>query len=254
LSVFGLDLSIFLMAVGVTALAGLVKGAVGFAMPMIMISGLASFLPGEQALAALILPTLLANGVQALRQGPAAAIAAVRDYWRMIATLVVFVLLTAQAVPQMPQALLLGALGLPIVLFALSQLAGRQIRFDARNRGRAEVLSGLVGGIYGGLSGVWGPPTIALLVSLDAGKRESVRVQGVVYMIGSAALLAGHAGSGVITPDRLWLSAGLVLPAMSGLWLGFAIQDRLDPARFRRWTLVVLAITGLNLVRRALTL
>ncbi|MCV2865639.1 sulfite exporter TauE/SafE family protein [Albidovulum sediminicola] len=247
------EIWLYLAAASVALFAGVVKGAVGFAMPMIMISGLASFMPAEQALVALILPTLLTNAVQALRQGAGEAWASVRDYKRMIATLVIFVLLTAQAVPLIPQAVLLGALGVPIVAFALTQLAGRQIRFDAKNRGLVEVLTGVVGGVYGGVSGVWGPPIIALLVSLEAEKRESVRVQGVVYSIGSVALLAGHLGSGVITMDRLGLSVWLLPPALAGLWFGFAIQDRLDARRFRRWTLVVLAITGLNLIRRALS-
>ena len=42
-------------------LAGTVKGAVGFAMPMVMISGLSSLMAPELALAALILPTLLCS-------------------------------------------------------------------------------------------------------------------------------------------------------------------------------------------------
>src|SRR5690606_5938649 len=145
-------------------------------------------------------------------------------------------------------------LGLPIVVFALTQLAGWQLRFQARNRGRAEISTGVVGGFFGGISGVWGPPTIALLLSLGVDKRESVRVQGVVYLIGAAALALAHTGSGVLNARSLPLSAALVLPAMAGLWVGFAIQDRLDAARFRRWTLVVLAISGANLLRRACSL
>ncbi|MFB1024878.1 MAG: sulfite exporter TauE/SafE family protein, partial [Octadecabacter sp.] len=58
----------------VAVLAGLVKGVVGFAMPMIFISGLTLVLPPEQALAALIVPTLVTNGWQALRQGIGSAI------------------------------------------------------------------------------------------------------------------------------------------------------------------------------------
>ena len=48
--------------------AGVVKGMVGFAMPMIMISGMGSFVSPELALAGLILPTLVTNGWQAMRQ------------------------------------------------------------------------------------------------------------------------------------------------------------------------------------------
>ena len=41
----------FWVAVGVTLLAGFVKGVAGFAMPLIMISSFSAFLPPEQALA-----------------------------------------------------------------------------------------------------------------------------------------------------------------------------------------------------------
>jgi hypothetical protein len=30
------------------------------------------------------------------------------------------------------------------------------------------------------------------------------------------------------------------------------LQDRLDPVRFRRWTLILLALTALNLLRKAI--
>ena len=60
-------------AVLVVLVAGVVKGMVGFAMPMIMISGLSFFLPPELALAGLLFPTVATNGFQALRQGAAAA-------------------------------------------------------------------------------------------------------------------------------------------------------------------------------------
>ena len=55
----------FLIALG----AGLVKGVVGFAMPTILISGLSSFMAPDLALACLIVPTVLTNAWQALRQG-----------------------------------------------------------------------------------------------------------------------------------------------------------------------------------------
>ena len=65
-----LDLTSFeiTLAMLVTLVAGFVKGAVGFATPTIMISGLGSFLAPEIALAGLILPTLVNNVMQALRQ------------------------------------------------------------------------------------------------------------------------------------------------------------------------------------------
>jgi uncharacterized protein len=250
----GTDPILLLLASAITLVAGTVKGAVGFAMPMIMISALASFLPADQALAALILPTLATNLAQATRQGWRAAWTSIVEYRRLLVSLCLVIAVSAQLVPYVPQAALLMALGVPIVIFAVTQLLGWQARFHPSNRARAEITAGVVGGIFGGISGIWGPPTIALLLSLDVDRRENLRVQGVVYLIGAVILTAAHLASGVLNEKTLPLSLALTVPSMIGLWIGFAIHDRLDQQRFRRWTLMVLVITGLNLVRRALTL
>lgn len=249
---FDLPPHILLGVIAVTLFASLVKGAVGFGMPMLMISGLASLLPAHEALAALILPTFVTNLVQAFRQGLRPALTSLYNWRRHVITLCLFIAISSQLVVAIPSAVLLGTLGLPITLFALSQLAGRQLRFPAHNRPRAEIASGAIAGFYGGLSGVWGPPLIALLISFHVEKRESVRVQGVVYLIGSVMLVAGHLRSGILNAQTAPLSAALVLPALLGLGAGFTLHDRLDAARFRRWTLIILTLAGLNLLRRAL--
>jgi len=43
-----------------------------------------------------------------------------------------------------------------------------------------------------------------------------------------------------------------LVPALAGLWLGFQVQDRMDQEAFRKATLVVLVVAGLNLVRRGI--
>ena len=146
----------------------------------------------------------------------------------------------------------MGLLGVPVLAFAGVQLAGRSLALRVEHRGRAEVASGLVAGFYGGISGVWGPPVIVYLLSIKADKTESVRVQGVVYLIGAVVLVASHLHSGLLNAQTLPFSAVMMIPAMAGLWVGFRLQDRMDAARFRRWTLVLLLLSGANLVRGAL--
>lgn len=238
-------------AIAVTLFASFVKGVVGFAMPMIMISGLGSFLPAEVALALLILPTVATNASQSLRQGMAAALASLVRFWRMVLCILIFIALSAQLVLMIPQALFFALLGLPIMGFALSQLAGWQPIIAPAHRTRAELVTGVIAGLYGGISGIWGPPVLVYLLAIGAGKQENIRVQGVVFLLGAVVLLVAHLHSGVLTQDRLLLSGLMVPPAMLGLWLGYQVQDRLDAGRFRRWTLVVLVITAANLLRRA---
>lgn len=239
-------------AAAVTLLAGFVKGAIGFAMPMIMMSAFSSFLPAPLALALLILPTLVTNLAQAFRQGPTAAGDSARHFRLHIGAVVVALALSSQFVTVIPKALMTGLLGAPILAFALWQLAGRPMRLAIANRPRAELVLGLIGGLYGGISGIWGPPLIVLLLSLDTEKQEMLRVQGVVFLIGSIALTAAHLASGVLNAQTLPLSALMVVPALVGNRLGLAVQDRLDAGRFRHWTLILLALTGANLLRQAL--
>ena len=67
-------------AFGIALVAGFIKGVVGFAMPLVLISGLTFFLPPELALAGLIFPTVATNLFQALRQGFSAAWASTKMF------------------------------------------------------------------------------------------------------------------------------------------------------------------------------
>lgn len=241
------------LAFAIALFAGFVKGAVGFAMPMIMISGLGSFLPPEVALAALIVPTVVTNIWQALRNGLAAAIATTRQIAVYVGIVLIFIAGSAQLVAVLPGWALFLLIGLPATVFAGAQLIGWRLHLRPEHRRRAEVIIGAVAGFFGGLSGVWGPPTVIYLTALNTPKTESIRAQGVVYGLGAVALLVAHLNSGILNRETAPLSVMLLIPAILGLLLGFWVQDRLDQDRFRRATLLVLVIAGLNLIRRGLT-
>ncbi len=247
-----LALPVLLAALGIGLVAGVVKGMVGFAMPMIMISGLSSLIPPELALAGLILPTLVTNGMQALRQGAGAAWQSVKRFRLFLLVGLVFLLGAAQLVTELPVRWLLLAIGLPITLFAMLQLAGWQLRLAPGTRPGLEAGIGAFAGFIGGLSGVWGPPTVAYLTAIGTEKTEQMRVQGVIYGLGALALTVAHIGSGVLNERSVWFSVMLLPTAVCGMWIGSRIQDRIDQRAFRRATLAVLLVAGLNLVRRAL--
>ncbi|WP_425072080.1 sulfite exporter TauE/SafE family protein [Sagittula sp. S175] len=233
--------------------AGVVKGMVGFAMPMILISALSSFMPPEVALAGLILPTLVTNGMQALRQGFAAAWQSVKRFRLFLGVGLVFMLASSQLVAVLPSHILLLCIGGPVVLFALTQLAGWQLRIAPGTRTMAEAGIGAFAGFIGGMSGVWGPPTVAYLTALGTEKKEQMRVQGVIYGLGAVALTGAHVTSGILNAQTASFSAMLLPTAIAGMLVGNRIQDRIDQVAFRRATLFVLLIAGLNLVRRGLT-
>lgn len=249
--VLQIPVALLVAAVMVTLVAGFIKGAVGFAMPMVMISGISTFLPADTALAMLILPTLLTNGLQAFRQGGAAVWSSVVRFRVFLLVGLVALVASAQLYRFLSDRLLFALIGGPVFVFSLLQLVGWRPVIADKSQRMAEGLIGAVAGLAGGISGVWGPPTVLYLTAIGTPKSDQMRVQGVIYGLGAVVLLIAHVQSGVVTTQTLPLSALMLIPALAGMWVGLRFHDRLDPARFRRATLAILMIAGLNLVRKA---
>ncbi len=232
------------------AAGGFAKGVIGFALPLIALSAMGSFLPYDVAVALLILPTLVSNVFQSLRNGLGAAWGSLRVYWRLNLILALSIGLSAQLVVALPDRLLFGTLGAAISGFGISQLAGWRPSFPAARRGAVEASVGLVGGFFGGIAGIWGPPVVMYLLAAGAPRVEMIRAQALSFLLGSLVLIAAHLRSGVLDGLTAPMSAWLVPPTLAAMFAGYLVQDRLDQERFRRVTLYVLVAAGLNLLRR----
>ncbi len=234
----------------VTFAAGFVKGAVGFAMPLVMISGLGLFLEPRLAIAGIILPIVVSNFMQVARFGLAEAKSAIAEYWRYVLIVCVMIVSVAQLVTHISTQTMYLVLGVPVVILSLIQLIGVRFHIPQNHRRLVEWSVGALAGGLGGLTGTWGPPTVLYLIALDTPKARQILVQGVVYGLGSVSLLVGHLHSGVLNAVTAPFSALMLIPAFLGMQAGFRLSDRLDPDVFRKATLVVLIIAGANLVRR----
>lgn len=248
-----LDVTTLLLCFVVALVAGIVKGAVGFAMPLILVSGISSLTDPKLAIAAMLIPTVVSNIFQTFRQGVNPALAAAREYWRYLVVVCIFIFLSAQLVPFISSQVFYLILGIPVVFLSLVQLAGIQLSVAPENRKKAEWVLGVISGLLGGFAGTWGPTTVMYLLAINTPKAKQMIVQGVVYGAGSVTLISAHLQSGVMNKETAPFSLLLLPIAMLGMWYGFRIQDRLDQKLFRRLTLVVLVIAGLNLLRKGLT-
>lgn len=241
---------LFLFACGVTVLAGFVKGAVGFAMPLIMISGMGIVIAPEIVVAGIIIPIVISNGMQVARAGIGKARAAMVEHWRYVLVVCVMILVAAQFVRSIPSDVMFIVLGVPVVGLCVIQLIGWRPQITPAMRRPFEWTAGTLAGTLGGLAGTWGPPTVLYLLALNTPRAQQMAVQGVIYGLGSVMLFLGHLQSGILNAQTWGFSAALVPPALAGMWLGFRLGDRFDQDRFRRVTLWVLVIAGVNLIRR----
>ena len=248
-----LSLPLLLVAFAVAFFAGVIKGMVGFAMPMIIISGLSTFISPEIALAGLILPTLVSNWMQIALYDPRELWPAMRRFKVFLAVGGLCLLVSAQLVMILPPSTMLIVLGCIVTAFSLWQLSGRAPdpgRLAQSKRLDAGI--GAVAGLIGGVSGIFGPPTVAYLTAIGTEKRMQMLAQGMIYGLGAVMLTVGHIGSGILNAQTIPISALLILPAIVGMLVGTRLSATFDQATFRRATLIVLMIGGLNLLRRGL--
>ena len=247
-----IPLHLVLFACLVTLLGGFIKGAVGFAMPLIMISGMGILIDPQLVVAGIILPILVSNGWQIARSGLGPARAAVAEHWRYLLIVCVMILVSAQFLTSISADTMFVILGVPVVALCAVQLLGWQPTIPGHLRRPFEWGAGLAAGTLGGLAGTWGPPTVLYLLALRTPRAKQMAVQGVIYGLGSVMLFLGHLKSGVLNAHTWQLSALLVVPAVIGMWAGFRLGDRFNQEMFRKVTLLVLIVAGINLIRRGL--
>lgn len=241
-----------ILSLAVVLASGVIKGAVGFGMPLIIVSGLSTLMDPKLAMGGIMAPIVVSNVLQTFRTGVAPAVAALKMCWRYMLMVCIAIFTAAQLVPVIPSKAFYFVLGIPVLVLSLIQLMGLRLIIPAPHRGWAEWAVALASGIIGGLTGTWGPTTVLYLLAIEMPKRAQVVVQGIVYGVGSITLLFAHLRSGILNAETTPLTLVLLPAALLGMWIGFQFQDRLDQTRFRRITLMVLVLAGINLLRKGL--
>ena len=248
-STLGMTPILFAFALAASLLGGVVKGAVGFGLPLVLVASLATFLPPDTALAMLLIPTVTSNVVQVLWQGVGASWVSVKMIRRFLIIGLVALVISAQLVGILPPKTLFLLIGLIIVILSMAQLMGWRIPLH-KGRSIVEVILAILAGFSGGIAGVPGPPTVMYLTALDMPKEKSMQVQGMVYLLASVALMVAHIQSGVLRLAVVPMGMLMLIPAVLGMYIGGKLHNRMDQKRFRFLTLILLTIAGLNLIRR----
>lgn len=230
-------------------LGGFVKGTIGFALPTVAVAIGATVLPPEVAVAYLAFPAVATNVWQAMRAGRRDAWAAFLEFRLLIVVLVVALLAFTQLLPYLDARSFAVIMGTGLTAFSAAQLFGW--RPASPPRPAADIVTGIVAGFFGGISGVWGVPVLMLLLALDLPKQRFLRVSAVTFLAGSLPFIAGHVATGVLNAQTATVSLLMLAPVAIGMRLGQILQDRLDGERLRMLILLVLVIAGLNFLRLA---
>jgi uncharacterized membrane protein YfcA len=231
------------------AAGGTVKGAFGFGLPLVSVPLLAMLMPPPTAIALMLVPVISANFVQAFQGGYYRS--ALRRFWPFFITMTAATLVAVQFLATFDPKTTSIALGGIIILFSLYQLWSPRFEVPRRAETWLTPLVGIIAGLVGGLTGLFGLPLVVYLVSLRLPKDEFVASVSFWNLFGSLPLFGGLAWHGFLTLPVAGASGGGALVAMLGVWAGTLARGYLPQVVFRRILLGILVVVGANLIRRS---
>jgi hypothetical protein len=244
------DLTTVLSGAAVVLVAAFLKGIVGFGFPTTATTMLALFVDVKIAVALVILPNIVMDGVQMVRRGHLLETA--RRLAVVLVTGAVGIVVGTRLLVMLPSWVATLVLG----LFTLAFVALNATRFAPRLAPRWErplgPLVGLVSGVVGGLTNTPGTALVIFFYALGVPKHEFVRSIALSFVVLKLTQLAAVTHYGLLSWRLFGVSIGLTAVAVVGFWIGLRVQDRLDQGRFNRAVLIFLAIVGLWLVVRSL--
>ncbi len=238
------------VALAIVAVAGVLKGSIGFGAPLLAVPALAMLVGTRDAVVLVALPLFAAN--VALLLGRPADPAALRRFVPLMTTLVPATFLGGALLANLDVAVLSVVVGLVTLAFVALTLAGVHLATPPRAETAVSLLVGVAGGLLQGATSIPGSLFAIYLTGLRLDKRAFVYGITLIFVAGNVAQVATYLRFGLYTRDLLLGSLALAPVLLLGQQLGFRIQDRLDPDRFRLAVLVAVAVSGAILLARGL--
>lgn len=238
------DPSIVLVIILAVLAGGLVKGTLGFGMPMVALPIIAFIIPPTTAMILLCAPIFLTNFLQIkFKEGVSSY-----RFLPMFISLVVGLIIGARLILEIDINTITQIIAVSIIFAALVNCFGFKINNIKQNY--EKIITTIIGfgsGILGGLSTFYGPPMLAYLVAVDLPKEKFVRTVSTMYFIGSFPLYGSLIYYGFATKEDLIFSLILIIPAFISQQIGTKIRDKINHKQFRNLVLSTLIILGISL-------
>ena len=239
------DAGILLLGAVSLALGGVIKGATGAGAPILAIPLLALFFDVPLAVAVMTLPNLMSNAWQgwrfrAHRAGPALT-------WGFAG---------AGAVGAGAGSVMLVSLSADLLQLGVAAAVGLYIAFRLARPDWALALPlaarlaapvGFAGGVLQGAAGLSAPISITFLNAIRLPRPTFIATISVFFFGMSLVQIPLLTAFGVLTPERLVMSAAAIVPLVAAMPLGAALARRFSAQVFDRVILVMLALLALRL-------
>jgi uncharacterized protein len=242
--------SLLLLIAGAFLLAGFIKGVLGLGLPTVAMGLLAVTMPPGQALAIVIVPAIVTNIWQTF-VGPYLR-DIIRRLWPLMVGTAVGIWLNRGMLtgPYAPYAAVV--LGLLLMLYAIIGLRKFSFKVARSDEKWIGGIVGLITGVISATTGVQVIPSMPYLQAIGMEKDELVQALGVFFTTATVALAFNLTSAGLLTAATALPGAVAMVASFTGMFIGQAVRDRMQPAVFRRWFLISMILLGIYLAASAL--
>lgn len=236
----------------IVSLGFAVQATVGFGSMLVIVGLAGQLLPIADLVPIGVLLSLVPNSMLTLRDRRHVG-------WRILALgvlpmMLLGVPLGVTLIAHLPNATVRGLYGALILAMASRELLRMQRKLGPEaplGRGAAGLLL-LVAGIVHGMFTTSGPMVVTVLGRLGLSK-QTFRSTLLALWLSLGLWTAGS----LVVAERLdggtvWTAVRLLPTLLVGTWLGDRLHRRVDPTQFARWVQILLVLSGLSLIVRAL--
>ncbi len=240
------ELSIIVFAV--FALAGFVKGVIGMGLPTVSVALLVLAVGVREALALMLIPSIVTNIWQASSGRHFKALMA--RLWPLFAAAAPAIWFGAGILAKADALLLSAFFGCMLALYAGLALVRATVPEPGRHEGWLTPLVGATTGLITGLTGSFVVPAVLYLQALGLSRDALVQAMGISFTISTALLGVALAGHSLLPQDLGLLSAAALVPSAAGMVVGQWVRKQLSEERFRQVFFSALLILGIWLATR----
>ncbi len=227
-------------------LAGVIKGIIGFALPIVSVGLLTVLIGLPNAMALLLVPALAVNIWQGAVGGHLKTVTV--RIWPYLTMATATVWLGALSLTRVELPLLSAFLGCVLMIYALSNMLGLRITITpAQDRWLGPLIGG-INGLVTGMTGTSAVPGIIYLQAVGLERDALIQAMGILFTLSLVALALVLGGNGILTGELALLSVAACVPAFAGMILGRRIRKSLSESNFRRVFFIALLVLGAYIV------
>ena len=230
-------------------LAGFIKGVIGGGLPTISIGLIGLVMPIPDAVALVVLPSLVTNIWQAL--GPQLW-PLLKRIWLMLVGICLGAFLGRDLMTGAYREWTDVGLGLAIITYSIVGLTKLHLHLDPKYEKWVAPPVGIATGFIAAGTGVFVIPSGPYLQAIGLRKNDLVQAFGITYTVSTVVLALVTARAGALNMGVLWPSLLAVAAALTGMVIGQRFLDRLEEETFRRVFFIGLLLLGAHIVVRSL--